>query len=188
MSNSSTPEITDLLVQWQNGERDVGETLMPLIYEELRKIAHRHMRKERPNQTMSTTSLVNEAFLNLVDQSKLRLENRLHFFAIASRVMRRVLIWNARKRNAAKRGGGQIVLPIEDIDIAAQGPIEDLIELDQAMNQLEKLDERLCRVVECRYFAGLSIDETAAILNISAATVKRDWQTAKAWLHKALKS
>jgi len=186
MTGPPSPDVTQLLLKWQDGETDAINGLMPLVYDELRRLAHRHLRHERADHTMSTTALVHEAYLNLVDNQQLSLQNRLHFFAIASRVMRRVLIWYARKRNAAKRGGGVSQLRLDDVELLSEHRTEELIALDQALDGLELLDQRLCRVVECRYFGGLSVEETADVLGISPATVKRDWKTAKAWLRIAL--
>lgn len=186
MFPSSQPAVTQLLLQWQEGDEAAMDDLMPLVYEELRRIAHRHLRRERADHTLSTTALVHEAYLNLVDQDMMPWQNRVHFYAIASRVMRRVLIWYARKRNAAKRGGGIPNLALDDVVVLSDDRMEELLALDQALEKLEAMDARLCRVVECRYFGGLSVQETAEALAISPATVKRDWQTARAWLRRTL--
>lgn len=186
MNHIAAPDITQLLLKWRDGEDAAIEELMPLVYSELHRLADRHLRHERADHTLSPTALVHEAFLNLVNQSQIKLESRGHFFAIASRVMRRVLIWYARRRNASKRGGGAIALSLNDLDILSDYRSEELLALDQALERLEHLDDRLCRVVECRYFGGLSIEETALALRISPATVKRDWQTARAWLRAEL--
>ena len=186
MPPSSQPAVTQLLLQWQEGNTAAMDDLMPLVYEELRRIAHRHLRRERADHTLSTTALVHEAYLNLVDQEMMPWQSRLHFYAIASRVMRRVLIWYARRRNAAKRGGGQRNFALDEVVVLSEDRIEELLALDQALEQLEAMEARLCRVVECRYFGGLSIQETADALGISPATVKRDWQTARAWLRRTL--
>lgn len=179
-------EVTNLLLKWQQGDEHAMEQLMPLVYDELRRLAHRHLQHERMGHTLSTTALVHEAYLNMVGQVQVPLQNRIHFFGIASRVMRRVLIWYARKRKAAKRGGGQPDLSLDDVVVLSDQRIEELLALDQALSQLEGLDERLCRVVEYRYFGGLTVEETADVLEISPATVKRDWQTARAWLRRTL--
>ena len=159
---------------------------MPLLYEELRRLAHHHLRHERDGHTLGTTALVHEAYLNLVGQIETPLNSRLHFFAIASRVMRRVLIWYARRRTAAKRGGGVPALALDDVAVLAADRADELLALDEALGRLEALDARACRVVECRYFGGLSVPETAEVLGISAATVKRDWQAARAFLRRSL--
>jgi RNA polymerase sigma factor (TIGR02999 family) len=186
MFPSSQPAVTQLLLKWQEGDEAAMDDLMPLVYEELRRIAHRHLRRERADHTLSTTALVHEAYLNLVDHDMMPWQNRVHFYAIASRVMRRVLIWYARKRNAAKRGGGIPNLALDDVVVLSDDRMEELLALDQALEKLEAMDARLCRVVECRYFGGLSVQETAEALAISPATVKRDWQTARAWLRRTL--
>jgi len=179
-------QVTQLLLQWREGDADAMGRLMPLVYEELRRLARHHLRRERADHTLSTTGLVHEAYLNLAGQEPASWQNRAHFFAIASRVMRRVLIWYARKHNAVKRGGGQPDLSLEGVVLISEDRIEPLLALDQALVQLEVMDERLCRVVECRYFGGLTVAETAEALQISPATVKRDWQTARAWLRRTL--
>lgn len=179
-------EVTQLLQQWQDGDEEAMDRLMPLVYNELRRLAHRHLRRERSDHTLSTTALVHEAYLNMVGQDQLPWQNRAHFFAIASRVMRRVLIWYARKRNTAKRGGGRPNLALDDAVVISDERIDELVALDQALSRLEKMDERLCRVVECRYFGGLGVKEAAEVLGVSPATIKRDWQTAKAWLRVEL--
>lgn len=179
-------DVTQLLQQWQTGNEAAMEQLMPLVYEELRRLAHGHLQRERADHTLNTTALVHEAYLNLVGQADLAWQNRAHFFGIASRVMRRVLIWYARRRNTDKRGGGQRNVELDEAAGFSENRLEELLALDQALQKLEALDERLCRVVECRYFGGLNVKETAEALNISPATVKRDWQTARAWLRRTL--
>ncbi|MEO0557099.1 MAG: sigma-70 family RNA polymerase sigma factor [Bacteroidota bacterium] len=186
MPTPEAPEVTQLLHQWQEGDEHALDRLVPLVYEELRAQAHRHVRRERDGHTLTPTALVHEAFLNLAGESPVPWENRVHFFAVASRVMRRVLIWYARRRNAAKRGGGLAALTLDDDLALSDTRAEDLLSLDDALARLERLDTRLCRVVECRYFGGLSVAETATALGISPATVKRDWQTARAWLRREL--
>ncbi|MEO1727563.1 MAG: ECF-type sigma factor [Bacteroidota bacterium] len=186
MPPPSSPAVTQLLHEWQGGDEAALDRLMPLVYDELRQRAHYHMRHERDGHTLSTTALVHEAFLNLAGDGPAAWENRAHFFAIASRVMRRVLIWYARQRNAAKRGGGAARLSLDEAMLLTDARLDDLLALDDALERLERLDPRLCRVVECRHFGGLSVQETATALSISPATVKRDWQTARAWLRRAL--
>lgn len=177
---------TQLLIEWGAGNRDVLDRLMPLMYDELRRLAHRYLQRERSGHTLQTTALVHEAYLNLIDQDRAQWENRAHFFAIAARVMRRILLMHARKKRAAKRGGGVPHLSLDEGAIVSGDQAEELIALDDALQRLEHMDERLGRVVECRYFAGLTIEETAEALDVSPATVKRDWRTAKAWLYQAL--
>ncbi len=179
-------EVTRLLVAWRKGDEQALDALMPSVYDELRRLAHRHLNQERKDHTLSTTDLVHEAYLNLVGGDPVAINNRSHFFAIASRVMRRLLIWYARRRNSEKRGGGK---PGESLDagtVLAEQPVDELLALDQAMGRLELLDQRLCRVVECRYFGGMTVEETATALAISSATVKRDWRTARTWLRREL--
>ena len=186
MSAPAPPEVTQLLQHWQQGDEAALDELVPLVYDELRRQAHRHMQHERDDHTLSTTALVHEAFLNLAGEVDVAWQDRTHFFAIASRVMRRVLIWYARRRNAAKRGGGRAPVSRDEAVVLSASRVDELLALDQALTQLEAMDERLCRVVECRHFGGLSVQETAEALSISPATVKRDWQTARAWLRREL--
>jgi len=186
MTSKPDADETHLLQRWQEGEERAADELMPLVYDELRRLARRHLRNERSDHTLSTTAPVHEAYLNLDAGRNSSWQSRAHFFHIASRTMRRVLIWYARRRNAQKRGGGVRNLSLESVAIVSDDRIEELLELDQALEQLEQLDVRLCRVVECRYFAGLTVRETSEALRISEAAVKRDWQTARAWLRTAL--
>ncbi|MCG8466792.1 MAG: sigma-70 family RNA polymerase sigma factor [Gemmatimonadetes bacterium] len=180
------PNVTQLIHDWREGDAEAVDRLMPLVYDELRRIAQHHLRRERPDHTLSSTALVHEAFMNLVDQSPPAVSDRVHFFAISSRVMRRVLVWHARKRGAAKRGGGQRPVTLDEEAVLADDRLEEVLALDRALERLEALDARLCRVVECRHFGGLTVPETAEALGISRATVKRDWQSARAWLRREL--
>jgi RNA polymerase sigma factor (TIGR02999 family) len=159
---------------------------MPRVYDELRRIARSRLRRERPGHTLATTELVHEAFLKLVPVQRVNWRDRAHFFAIASRAMRNVLIDHAVRKRAAKRGGGAHVVSLDAVDAASEQPLDELIELSEALGRLEALDARQARVVECRFFGGLSLDETAEALAISAATVSRDWTFARAWLHSEL--
>ncbi len=165
-NTENSSQITQLLRQWSDGKREVLESLMPLIYDELRGQASRYLKKERSNHTLQTTALINEAYLKLIDQRQVQWQNRAHFFAIAAQAMRRILVDYARQRQREKRGG----------------KAEDLVALDDALTRLEKFDERQARVVELRYFSGLSLDETAEVLGVLNVTVRRDWNMAKAWL------
>ena len=168
------------------GNHDALNALVPIVYDELRRIAHRQLRRERPDHTLSTTALVNEAYLRLVKSGRVQWHDRAHFLAVAARVMRRVLIDYARGRRRDKRGGADLRVSLaEAADVPAM-PAEDLIELDDALAKLEAENERCCRVVECRCFGGLSVEETAAALHISPATVKRDWTYSRAWLSREL--
>lgn len=188
MTPADHPQVTRLLRDWQDGDPEALEHLLPLVYDELRSLAGRHLGRERPGHTLSATGLVHEAYLNLAAGSTPDLNDRVHFFAIASRVMRRVLVWHARRRSAAKRGGGGPLVTLNEETALAETAAEEVLALDQALKELEVLDERLCRVVECRYFTGLTVPETAEALGTSPATVKRDWTTARAWLKNRLSS
>lgn len=184
---ASPTEITALLVRWRSGDADALDRLLPVVYRELQAIARRHLARERPGHTLSTSGLVHEAYLELLGQSTVDWRDRVHFYAIASRTMRRILVWHARKRHAAKRSGGPLLTLDEAIAIAPGGSDPAaLLALNDALERLEAVDPRLCRVVECRHFGGLTVEETAAALEISPATVKRDWQAARAWLRVAL--
>jgi len=179
-------DVTGLLVAWSEGSREALDELMPLVYETLRRLAHGQLRRERPNATIGTTALVHEAYLRLVDQNHAHLESRAQFFSLAARVMRRVLVDEARKRGAVKRGEGTPPLALGDDLEPGLAPAEHILALDEALTRLEAFDPRLSRVVELRYFGGLTFEETAETLQVSTATAWRDWQTARAWLHVAL--
>lgn len=184
---SSPPhEVTQLLVAWSNGDAAALDRLMPLVYAELRRLAHRYMSRERPGHTLQSTALVNEAYLRLVDQESMRWENRAHFFGIAARLMREILIEYARGRRAAKRGGGQYKLSLSEVDRIASRPDVNLLALDEALVRLAVLDPQKSRIVELRYFGGLGIEETSEVIGVSPATVKRDWSMARAWLRSEL--
>jgi RNA polymerase sigma factor (TIGR02999 family) len=176
-------EITQMLKVWGSGDQAVDDEFVRLVYNELRQQAHRFLRQERSNHTLQTTALVHEAYLRLAEQKHVDWQNRNHFFGLAAQMMRRILVNYAVHRNRQKRGGAEENLPLEQaLMIAGKERDVDLIELDKALNNLENLDARQARIVELRYFSGLSIEETAEVMKISAATVKRDWQMAKAWL------
>ena len=179
--------ITEMLKAWSGGDCDAADRLMPLIYDELRRQAHRYLKNERANHTLETTGLVHEAYLRLIDQRSVNWQNRAHFFGIAATMMRRILVNYAVGRTREKRGGdaAQVTLD-ETILVSCNDRDSELIALDQALTRLEVLDERQARIVELRYFSGLNIDETAEVLNISPATVKREWNMAKAWLRAEL--
>ncbi len=181
MQNPSN--ITQLLQEWSNGKAEVLEKLMPLVYDELRRQAARFLQKERPHHTLQATALIHEAYLKLIGQKQIEWQNRNHFFAIASTAMRRILVDYARERHREKRGGYAENLPLDEVFyISANEKTIDLIALDEALNRLGKMNERQARVVELRYFSGLSNDETAEVLGVSNATVRNDWNIAKAWL------
>jgi RNA polymerase sigma factor (TIGR02999 family) len=183
---ASSPEVTQLLLDWSNGDREALDRLMPVVYDELHRLAARYLARERTDHTLQPTALVHEAYLQLVDQSRVDWQNRAHFFGAAARLMRRILVDHARARNAAKRGGGEYNVPIEQVAELSEKADLDLIALDEALTELAALDEQQSRIVELRYFGGLSIDETAEVLKISPATVKRHWVTAKGWLFQQM--
>jgi RNA polymerase sigma-70 factor (ECF subfamily) len=181
-----THEVTQLLIDWSNGNKAALDKLMPLVDAELHRLAHHYMRRENPGHTLQTTALVNEAYLRLVDQTHAHWKNRAHFFAIAAQLMRRILVDHARSRQYAKRGGGARKMLLEETMMVSPERRADLIELDEALNQLAAIDPRKAEVVELRFFGGLSVEETAEALAISAVTVMRDWRMAKAWLYNEL--
>jgi RNA polymerase sigma factor (TIGR02999 family) len=189
MDGPSPLEITQLLHDWREGDRAALDRLIPLVYEELHLIAARHMSREWRGGAIQTTALVNEAYLKLVDQRNVDWQNRAHFFAIAAQVMRRILLDDARKRLRDKRGGGTIAVSIDDVAVTAPSDsidAVDLIAVDRALQELETLDPEQAKIVELRFFGGLTVEETAAVLGISTATVKREWALAKGWLYRAL--
>ena len=177
--------VTQLLAQWANGEEGAFERLVPRVYDELRRQAHRHFRKERGDHTLQSTALVHEAYLRLCQQSSARFANREHFFAVSAQLMRQILVEHARRHRAAKRGGGH-KLALDEALATPNTRDVDLVALDDALLELARLDPRQSRIVELRFFAGLSIAEIARVLHISPATVKRDWTTARLWLHHAI--
>jgi len=183
---TTSSEVTTLLIRWGNGDALALDKLLPLVYEELRVMARQHLRKEHPGQTLQTTDLVHEAYLKLVNQRRVHWQNRAHFYAIAAQLMRRILVDRARKRKRGKHGGGAARVSLSDGNLIAPDPLFDFVAFDEALSELSRLDERKAKIVELRFFGGLSVDETADFLNISAVTVMRDWRMAKAWLHKAL--
>jgi RNA polymerase sigma-70 factor (ECF subfamily) len=180
----SPEEITGLLLDWGNGDKAALDRVIPLVYQELRRLAHRQMRRERAGDTLQTTALINEAYLRLVDYSRVRPRDRAHFFAIAAQAMRRILIERARSRRSSKRGsGGQKVSLDEAADVSNERAA-DLVALDEALTNLAAFDPRKAQIVELKYFGGLTIEETAEVLEVSTPTVERDWQMAKIWLHR----
>ena len=182
----SPPEVTQLLVAWNNGDEAARDQLMPLVYEELHRLAHQYMRRERPGNTLQTSGLVNEAFLKLVDQREVQWQNRAHFFGIAAQMMRRILVDYARNRGYAKRGGKAQRVSFNEALTVADERSAAVIALDEALNNLVTIDERKGKIVELRFFGGLSIEETAELLGVSPGTVMRDWTLAKAWLRRAM--
>jgi RNA polymerase sigma-70 factor, ECF subfamily len=186
MTTPAPKEVTQLLIAWSNGEEEALEKLVPLIYDELRRIARRYMRREPAGHTLQTTALVNESYLRLIEQKGMKWQNRAHFFAISAQLMRRILVSMARARHANKRGGEARQVSLDEALLVSEERAAELVALDEAMNELAALDPRRSRVVELRYFGGLSVEETAEVLNISPETVMRDWKRAKAWLYTEL--
>jgi RNA polymerase sigma factor (TIGR02999 family) len=185
---SKASEITQMLREWSDGKAEALGDLLPLVYDELHRQAARFLRRERQGHTLQTTALINEAYLKLIDQRNVSWESRAHFFAIAAQVMRRILVDHARATHRKKRGGNDIKLPLEEaMLVAAEGTSVDLIALDEALNKLARRDQQQARVVELRYFSGLSLEETAEALRISRATVASDWNMAKVWLYRELR-
>lgn len=183
---SSPPNVTEMLQDWRNGDQAALEKLLPVVYDELRRQAARYLRRERPGHTLQTTALIHEAYLRLINQENVAWQNRAHFYAIAARLMRQILVDHARKRQAAKRGGSDIKLPLEEAMVISPERDIDLVALDGALTRLAAFDEQQSRIVELRYFSGLSVEETAEVLGISTRTVKRDWNVAKAWLRQQI--
>ena len=179
-------EVTALLLELRDGDQTMVDALFPLVYDELREIAHRHLRHESPGQTLSTTALVHEAYLKLVDQTRTEWQDRAHFCAVAARAMRRILVDRARRRHAQKRGGRQRPLPLDESRVSVDEQATLIVALDDALERLAALRERLAQVVELRFFGGLTEQETAEILGVSTRTVRRDWVKAKAWLFREL--
>jgi len=179
-------EITQLLAEWSEGNQAALDQLYPLVYNELRRLAHGYLRRERKGHTLQTTALINEAYLRLVDQKNVHWANRLHFFGISAQIMRRILIDHARLHAYAKRGGGAQKVSLDEIAIVAVERASNLLLLDDALNRLAKIDPRRSHVVELRYFGGLNNEEIAGVLKISENTVTRDWNMARAWLYQEL--
>ena len=186
MSVPSTQEVTEMLVAWSNGDESALERLVPLVHDELHRLAHRYMNREGPGHMLQTTALVNEAYLRLVDSSQVRWQNRAHFFAVSSQLMRRILVDFARSRNYLKRGGNAVQVSLDKVLAITPEQDLDVVALDEALNALAAIDERKARVVELRFFGGLNIEETAEVLKVSPDTVMRDWRLAKVWLLREL--
>jgi RNA polymerase sigma factor (TIGR02999 family) len=186
MQAQGSRDVTQLLVNWSQGDKEALNELMPLVYEELRRLAKSYLRRERSDHTLQGTAVVHEAFLRLIDQNRVQWQSRAHFFGVAAQMIRHILVDHARAALAGKRGGGAAKLSLDEA-IAVSGPKDvDLIRLDDALKDLARLDQQQGKIVELRYFGGLTIEETAEVLGISPATVKRDWVIAKAWLHRNL--
>ena len=186
MDQTATEQVTQLLVEWSNGDKAALDKLIPLIDEELRKLAHHYMRRERLGHTLQTTALVNEAYLRLVNRKNVHWQNRAHFFAIAAELMRSILVDHARSHAYAKRGGGARKLALDEAMVISQERAAEVVALDHALMELAVMDPQQSRIVELRFFGGLTIEETAQVLHLSPATIKREWSTAKAWLHREL--
>jgi RNA polymerase sigma-70 factor (ECF subfamily) len=178
-------EVSTLLRAWSDGDQSALERLTPIVYDGLRRLARRYMRRERPGHSLQTTALVNEAYMRLVDYERMKWQDRAHFFAVSAQLMRRILVEHARRHNL-KRGGGVPHVPLEEAAVVGGGQDADLVALDDAMNALARIDPRKVQVVEMRFFGGLSVEETAEVLKVSPITVKRDWSTAKLWLYREL--
>jgi RNA polymerase sigma factor (TIGR02999 family) len=186
MGLNSTNDVTKLLQGWQGGDRAALDALVPVVYKELRRLAHYELRKERPDHTLQSAALVNEAYLRLFRLEPPQWESRTHFFAIAAQLIRQILVDYARRHRAGKRGAGQATLPLEDASNFSRGKDIDVVLLDDALKTLSDLDPRKAKVVELRFFGGLTFAETAEVLDVSAVTVSRDWSTARAWLHREM--
>ncbi len=186
MSDPSPQNVTKLLVQWSRGDQGALDALMPLVYEELRRVARYYLKQEKQSHTLSSTALVHEAYLRLVNQKEVTWQNRAHFFGVAAQMMRRILVDHARRHGYAKRGGGAVTLALEEVVATPQRREIDLVALDDALDSLAKLDDRQSRMVELRFFGGLSIEETSEVLGVSVPTVKREWASARAWLFREI--
>jgi RNA polymerase sigma factor (TIGR02999 family) len=186
MTVPSQSDVTGLLLAWSDGDRDALHQLTPLVYQELRRLAKRHMVRERPGHTLQATALVNEAYLRLIDINRMRWQNRAHFFAVSAQMMRRILVEFARNRHRRKRGGEAERVTFDDsLEVMSEAQ-PDLVAMDDALNALEAIDARLSQVVELRFFGGLTVEETAEVMKLSPQTVNRDWKTAKVWLFREL--
>ncbi len=188
MPPASSSQVSKLLVNWRRGDQGAREALIPLVYNELRRLARLHLRRERPDHTLQSAALVHEAYLRLIRQDHPQWQNRAHFFGVAAQLMRHILVDHARNRAAAKRGAGAPRLSLDEEVALPQARDVDIVALDDALNQLAALDPQQSRVVELRFFGGLSIEETSVVLGISPATVKREWATARAWLQREMKN
>lgn len=184
--SSSPQSVTQLLIEWRDGDETALDRLIPLVYDEMRRLARYYMRRERVGHTLQTSALINEAYIRLVDHKGMRWQNRAHFYGVAAQAMRRILVDNARSRNYAKRGGGARMVELDEAAGVAREQAADIIALDEALNDLAVLDPRQSKTVELRYFGGMSVEETAEALGVSPVTVMRDWRAAKAWLLRSL--
>jgi RNA polymerase sigma factor (TIGR02999 family) len=187
VSRESSSPVTELLVRWREGDREALESLMPLVYDELRRLANHYLQRERSDHTLQSTALVHEAYMRLAGENAPQWQNRAHFFGIAARVMRQILVEYARSHSAAKRGGvGACKITLDDSLELAQRTDIDVVALDGALDRLSELDPQQSRIVELRFFTGLTIEDTSVVMGLSPATVKRDWTSARAWLHREI--
>ena len=186
MTEALTHEVTQLLIDWSNGDRAALDKLLPVVEQELRRLAHHYMSRERAGHTLQTTALVNEAFVRLVNRKNIQWQNRAHFFGIAAQLMRTILVDHARSHACAKRGGGAGKLELNEALVVSQQKASEVIALDEALTQLALIDPQQSRIVELRFFGGLTVEEAAEVLHVSPATIKREWSTAKAWLYREL--
>ena len=186
MTSTARDQITLLLHEWGNGDRAALDKLVPVVYRELRRLARHYMNNERPDHTLQTTALVSEAYLRLVHYQKMQWQNRAHFLAVAAQAMRRILVEHARAHQYAKRGGGAQTVSLDDALIISAEPASEILALDEDMQDLESRDARKCRIVEFKFFGGLNTEQTAEVLDISTATVEREWRSAKAWLYQSM--
>ena len=180
------PNVTQLLIGWGRGDKEALDELLPIVYDELRQQAARYLRRERAGHTLQTTALIHEAYLRLVDQKNVKWQNRAHFFGIAAQLMRRILVDHARTKKRAKRGGSDVRVSLNEATLVAKTRDLDVLEIDEALNRLTAIDEQQGKIVELRFFSGMTVEETAEVLGISTATVKRDWSMARAWLHREI--
>jgi RNA polymerase sigma factor (TIGR02999 family) len=187
-ASASQQRVTELLAQCSHGDEAALAELTPLVYEELRRVAHHHLSGQRPDHTLQTTALVNEAYLRLADQTNPRWQNRAHFFAVAARAMRQILVSYSRSQRAEKRGGGALKVDLDEVALVSPEESKEIVDLHEALEQLSALDSRKAQVVELKYFGGLNYDEIAEVLKISRITVRRDWEFARVWLYTELRS
>ncbi|HXG92144.1 MAG TPA: sigma-70 family RNA polymerase sigma factor [Blastocatellia bacterium] len=183
---SQSDEVTQLLIRWSKGDKAALDELIPIVYAELKKLARRYMGRERLDHTLQTSALINEAYLKLIDNRSTEWQNRSHFFAVAAQIMRHILIDHARSYRYAKRGAGAEKVPLDEAEDLRIHRAEELVALDEALKQLEAVDPRKSRIIELRFFGGLTVEETAEVMGLSPVTVMREWRAAKAWLHQAM--
>jgi RNA polymerase sigma factor (TIGR02999 family) len=181
---TGTPqEVTQLLAAWRDGDQQALDKLMPLVYDELRRLAHRYMKRQKDGQTLQTTAVVHEAYLRLAGRDEVHWQNRAHFFAVCAQMMRNLLVDRARARQADKRGGGINQVELDEGELVAPAQLDEVLELNEALEKLSEIDPRKSRIIEMRYFGGMSVEETAAVLELSPITIKREWLKARAWLY-----